>query len=320
MAAEKLRSATRVQLLPHTNLFESLTCDAGASVPVDQLDNMGIPSSASITDATSIRHLARLLENGGFERVFSSYPRTTSSMTVVVYENDKTVGSFEMNGDTVLVPGFGVFRCKQQAQKICHELRRILPYGQKIENAMGRCRNLSLAATTLQVYVLGRNHPISYDRDKWCDAILKFASTHVDETGASFQRQSDPLFDVEASVQMAREYATEVEKVLAPDSDGRRQCPMALNSQYRQDAPGDAILIFETDPGWNKVGGPEMLSSHLSEPDGCFVYLKDHGVRFITREQVTQIKHLAQAAREEGQLLEFRYSTFLKVLDSGGDK
>jgi len=318
--AEKLRSATRVQLLPNVNLFESLTCDAGASVPVGQLDSMGIPSSASITDAASIRQFARLLEDSGFKRVLSAYPKTTSSMTVILYRNDETVGFFEMNGDTLLIPSFGVFRCRQNASSICHELRQILPYGQRIENAMRRCRNLSLAATILDVHILGRSHPASSIGDKWCDAILEFASTHVDKTGASFQKQPDPLVDVEGSVRMARKYATEIEKVLAPDSNRRRQCPLALSSQYRADAPGDAILVFETDPGWNKVGGPEMLSGNLTDPDGCFIYLKDHGVRFIPDEQITEIKDVAQAACEEGHLLEFRYSTLLKVIDNGGHK
>ncbi len=350
VAAEQMTNATRVQLMPGDSLFASLTAYEGTSFTSGQLESMGFPASVTITDANTISQFARLLEELDFRSTSSRYPKTVFSMTVVAWRGNEKLGSFETNGDMLRVPGLGAFRTRRTPEYVQRQLRQILPYGGRIENVIQRSGDLKVVAQTVDVHVLDSGRTFSSVRDTWCDALVQLASTHVQKATSRLQDEPNisehmkvsaeateanreegqelyyldlPGADVEGTIESAGEWVAGIERALAPDLvNGVRQCPFALNSEYGDDPPDDAVLLFETEPGWNKAGGPELLSSGLSDPNGCFVYLNGWGVKFIRNQEIEQIKAAARKAAQENRRFEFRLSAMLKAIEAteGGER
>jgi len=69
-----------------------------------------------------------------------------------------------------------------------------------------------------------------------------------------------------------------------PDA-GEGPCTYAMNSNCEPDSPGDTVLLFETKPGWNQHGGPELFTFDNHEPKGGCVLLNDGTVKFIRTEE-----------------------------------
>jgi prepilin-type processing-associated H-X9-DG protein len=65
-------------------------------------------------------------------------------------------------------------------------------------------------------------------------------------------------------------------------------CNYAMNENVARlgiSAPHDMVLLFETYPGWNQVGGPEMLTTDNHQGDGCNVLFVDGHVEFVKADQ-----------------------------------
>ncbi len=44
------------------------------------------------------------------------------------------------------------------------------------------------------------------------------------------------------------------------------------------------VVLFETHPGWNQSGGPEILTTDNHQGEGCNVLLVDSHVEFVDTE------------------------------------
>jgi prepilin-type processing-associated H-X9-DG protein len=55
-------------------------------------------------------------------------------------------------------------------------------------------------------------------------------------------------------------------------------------------APTDMVLLFETSPGWNQVGGPEILTVENHQGDGCNVLFVDGHVEWVKAVQLQQLR------------------------------
>jgi prepilin-type processing-associated H-X9-DG protein len=74
------------------------------------------------------------------------------------------------------------------------------------------------------------------------------------------------------------------------------RCSYAINSNLEQlaaAAPPDMVLLFETRPGWNQSGGPEILTTENHQGDGCNVAFVDGSVRFLL-----EFEHIRWTAQE----------------------
>jgi len=63
-------------------------------------------------------------------------------------------------------------------------------------------------------------------------------------------------------------------------------CNYAMNENVAElgtSAPPDMVLLFETHPGWNQVGGPEILTTENHQDDGCNVLFVDGHVEFVKK-------------------------------------
>lgn len=77
------------------------------------------------------------------------------------------------------------------------------------------------------------------------------------------------------------------------------QCPgrpeakssYAMNPDCGADSPPDTVLLFETKPGWNQHGGPELFTFDNHDPKGGSVWLNDGTVKFIrTEKELKQLR------------------------------
>ncbi len=54
--------------------------------------------------------------------------------------------------------------------------------------------------------------------------------------------------------------------------------------------PGDIVLAFESKPGWNQNGGPELMKLDNHVVKGCNVLFKDGHVEFVEPRDFNSLK------------------------------
>jgi prepilin-type processing-associated H-X9-DG protein len=70
-------------------------------------------------------------------------------------------------------------------------------------------------------------------------------------------------------------------------------CNYAINKNIARLSPTaqqDIVLLFETHPGWNQVGGPEILTTDNHFGEGCNVVFIDGSVRFVRARDIEYLK------------------------------
>jgi prepilin-type processing-associated H-X9-DG protein len=55
-------------------------------------------------------------------------------------------------------------------------------------------------------------------------------------------------------------------------------------------AKPDLVLLFETHPGWNQTGGPEILTTENHRGEGCNVVFVDSHVEFVTTQELNRLR------------------------------
>jgi prepilin-type processing-associated H-X9-DG protein len=76
----------------------------------------------------------------------------------------------------------------------------------------------------------------------------------------------------------------------------QRICSYAMNENVEDvDAPGDMVLLFETDVGWNQSGGREMLiTTDRHRNGGCNVLFVDGSVELVRIEDINKLRWTAE--------------------------
>ncbi len=70
-------------------------------------------------------------------------------------------------------------------------------------------------------------------------------------------------------------------------------CNYAMNENVAKlgvNAPPDMVLLFETEPGWNQVGGPEILTTDNHQSEGCNVLFVDGHVEFVKASELYRLR------------------------------
>lgn len=70
-------------------------------------------------------------------------------------------------------------------------------------------------------------------------------------------------------------------------------CNYALNKYINEMGTTnnpDIVVFFETHPGWNQVGGPEILTTDNHEGRGCNVVFLDGHVKFVETKDIPKLK------------------------------
>jgi len=74
-------------------------------------------------------------------------------------------------------------------------------------------------------------------------------------------------------------------------------CNYAMNKNVEKLGtltPPDMVLLFESQPGWNQSGGPEILSTDNHQGDGCNVLFVDGHVDFVRTEGLKNLRWTAE--------------------------
>jgi len=77
-------------------------------------------------------------------------------------------------------------------------------------------------------------------------------------------------------------------------------CSYALNRSVvgLDQIPGDVVVLFDSEPGWNLVGGPELLEPENHGGRGCNVLFGEFEVRFVEKKDLAQLKWRVEPPNE----------------------
>lgn len=67
-------------------------------------------------------------------------------------------------------------------------------------------------------------------------------------------------------------------------------CDYAMNPNAGRREASDVVLLFESKPGWNQSGGPELLMTENHQGKGCSVSFTDLHVEFVKAEDLGRLK------------------------------
>ena len=127
---------------------------------------------------------------------------------------------------------------------------------------MANLRDLGLALV-LYANEYGDRYPPA---GQWCDLL---ASQYVRETGESAQK---------------------FKRVRRCPKVSKNGWGYALNPLAHPTGDPNTILAFESDAGWNGVGGPELLVTGRHRGEGCNVLFVDGHVEFVKAERLATLK------------------------------
>ena len=78
------------------------------------------------------------------------------------------------------------------------------------------------------------------------------------------------------------------------DDVGPSSYSMNLNiAELGSDAPPDMVLLFESKPGWNQSGGPELLTLENHQGEGCNILFCDGHAKFVLSENIDDLQWTA---------------------------
>jgi len=123
----------------------------------------------------------------------------------------------------------------------------------------------NLHQISLAMWTYANDHDGELPRaDRWCDLLIE-------------QTETDPnnLVCRNSGATMGQSSYAMNENVA-----GRRISDLA----------SDLVLLFETKPGWNQVGGPDILISDIHERKGCNVAFVNGDVKFVKVEDLEDLK------------------------------
>jgi len=131
--------------------------------------------------------------------------------------------------------------------------------------ARKRCAaNLLALGRYMLIYTTG-DYPMP--RDKWCDLLIEFGNRRKDITA--------------------------IEKCFKCPANKNGRCHYALNVSSSRSHPR-LVVLFETEGGWNQVGGQELLSTDNHNGKGCNVLFNDLTVEFVKTEELAKLKWKAE--------------------------
>jgi prepilin-type processing-associated H-X9-DG protein len=70
-------------------------------------------------------------------------------------------------------------------------------------------------------------------------------------------------------------------------------CDYAMNKNVEnlgRNTPADMVLLFDSTPGWNQSGGPEILSTENHIGRGCNILFADGHVDWVKKEDLHKLR------------------------------
>ena len=163
----------------------------------------------------------------------------------------------------------------------------------KINRSEGRLKGRGLAigetavgAAMLSVLVFGCIYIIMMVRHVVCGMNLKGLGVAM-WTYANDYDNRYPTPDRWCDLLIQHDYTTE-KQFKCPCCKG--PCSYAMNPNCEPNSPPDTVLLFESQPGWNQFGGPEILTVKHFWPKCCNILLNNGRLVFVETEHIAQLK------------------------------
>lgn len=234
-----------------------------------------------LTDPNRITAFARIIREGSYAGVRPG-PVAGYGVYVTGYRGDIPTTGFVMYSNTVIA-----HKCK--AFTYARDLRvlpAIEPPGIKPLTERGSCA-LRLYEFRFTRWVRAeRAHLPPPDPNRWCDIYAEHFRFRGDT--AVVNMMTCPSVHPSTLVHAL--------PVRHPDANAPCQdprgwtCDYAMNPYCDPNSPKDVVFVFESKPGWNQHGGPELFNFDNHDPKGGCVVLNDGTVRFIrTKEELAQL-------------------------------
>ena len=87
-------------------------------------------------------------------------------------------------------------------------------------------------------------------------------------------------------------YADVPPKSFRCPSAAEGECHYALNKNFRKmgiPEPARTVAMFESRPGWNQAGGPELLTTEYHNGEGCNVAFGDGHTEFVRADRIDDL-------------------------------
>ena len=133
---------------------------------------------------------------------------------------------------------------------------------------LGNLKTLGLFLHMYAVEHEGRYPPA----ERWCDVLVGEYGEHED-----------------------------LNKVFRCPGDPKGPCSYAMNPNADPNGAGDVVLLFESKPGWNQHGGPELLTMENHKGQRCSVSFVDWSGRLVKAEELDELKW-GDGENAEGEL------------------
>jgi len=132
-------------------------------------------------------------------------------------------------------------------------------------------KKMSVLGKAMRLYANDNNDTFPTPT-KWCDLL----TVYLQEDRFQWEKDRPPEF-------------------VCPMSDvNDRESSYAFNKNLIDkkpiEVPPDTVLLFESRPGWNQVGGPEILTTENHKWKGCNILFNDGRVEFVRTERLGELK------------------------------
>jgi prepilin-type processing-associated H-X9-DG protein len=78
------------------------------------------------------------------------------------------------------------------------------------------------------------------------------------------------------------------------DGEAAGKCHYAMNVNAKRNSPSNMVLLFETNPGWNQCGGPELLKTDNHFEKGSNILFNDGHVEFVRIEDINSLRWIVK--------------------------
>jgi len=181
----------------------------------------------------------------------------------VIHWMSRSIGKFGGNGFAILGIVLTTFLCGFWWVETCGPVSTAL--------GMACSNNLSRLGKAMLIYS-NDNQGRYPESDQWCDLLLEYNQVELKHflcPGITFRWRR---------------------QVLPWPVPRNERCYYAMNPNCEPDLPADTVLLFETKGGWNRFGGPEILTTENHVVRRCNVMFNDGRVEFVETERIVELK------------------------------
>ncbi|MHC4174439.1 MAG: hypothetical protein ACYST5_16090 [Planctomycetota bacterium] len=245
----------------------------------------------TVTDQQLIRAFAYDVSQGTYSGKLRGGAIFPSGVDIFCWRGEKRLASFTVYTMGIVTADKNKFRYSPGMP----DLAILAPPAVKPLEARWNCAwNMSKLLFEGLEYRPGRLYP---DPNRWCDEIVEFLRSRK----AYYTYLKDTPQYLRSDASIARMFACPSIHVstLASDAHANLAKQMvliwrsdyAMNPHCGKESPGDTVFLFESNPGWNQHGGPELFTFDNHDPKGGCVLLNDGKVKFIrTKEELQQLR------------------------------